>query len=189
MKETVSFITGLFSGLDLRRRWVAGIVLAILLLTALWIFESYAGYFFYQTMDRRIGILERMYSLEDKSVEKDSHLYPIYQSTVEQFATRTDFHVRLPTLSRSDPTSLGKAISGSFVWLIILVVGIASDIRKDKKISNTTIAMTLIIILIAYFFGWIGTIIPTLGNPWVNYVTFPLAQFILLWLLTRRHDN
>jgi hypothetical protein len=152
-------------------------------------FESYTGYFFYQTLEKRVDLLERMRSLGDEGIHPDSQLYPIYQSTVEQLASRIDFRVQLPSLSPADPTSLGKAISGSSVWILILVVGVVLEIRKDKRISGTAIGVALAVGLIAYFFGWIGTIIPTLGNPWVNYILFPVAQFLLLLLLTRRGRN
>jgi hypothetical protein len=186
MKEAAGFITSLFSGLDLRRRWVAGVLAAILLLASLWVFESYTGYFFYQTLERRVGLLERMRSLGDEGIHSDSQLYPIYQATVEQLANRIDFRVQWPSISPADPTSLGKAISGSSVWILILVVGVVSEIRKVKRISGTAIGVALTVGLIAYLFGWIGTILPTLGNPWVNYILFPVAQLLLLWLLARK---
>jgi hypothetical protein len=189
MKETAGFITGLFSGLDLRGRWFAGVLSVIVLLLAFWAFESYTGSFFYQTLEKRTAILERMHTLADEGIANDPLLYPIYLSTAKKLASRSDFRIPLPTISLTDPEGLGKAISGSSIWVLILIVGVSSEIRKDKRISGTTVALALTIGLVAYFFGWIGTIIPTLWHPWVNYIAFPGAQLLILWLLTRRRGT
>lgn len=39
---------------------------------------------------------------------------------------------------------------------------------------------------IAALFAWIGTLIPTLYNPWVNYLLFPWVQFAVLFLLLHK---
>ncbi len=185
MKDIAGFITGVFSGLDIRRRWVAGGLCVLILLVSLWIYESYTGHFFYQTIEKRVVLLDKLYSLEDGGLDTNSTLYPIFHSTVKQLTKHNDFNIQFPSLAKIDPLRLFKAISASSIWILILIVGVTSEIRKDKKFTGTTIGVGLVLGFIVYVVGWLGSIIPTLGNPWVNYLAIPIAQVILMSLLMR----
>ena len=185
MRETAGFITGLFSGLDLRLQRVAGALIVFLALLAFWAYQSYSGAIFYQTLERRLALIERLLQLEDGGIGPQSGLWPAYVSVLENLSRREDFRIPLPLSASVDSTSLGKAISGASLWVLLLVVGVTSQLGRDKKLTGTIVGVALLLALIAYLFGWLATLIPTLGNPWVNYIGFPILQFSLLSLLAR----
>ena len=112
----------------------------------------------------------------------------MYQSAVEELARCKVRNLAFPpplSLSLGDPVALGKAISGASIWLLILIVGVFSLV-KARKLTGSAIATAIFLVVVALVFAWVGTIIPTIYNPWINYIGFPLIQFGLLYLLSRR---
>jgi len=82
--------------------------------------------------------------------------------------------------------TIGKAISGASIWLLLFVFGISSEIKKSRKITGLIISIAIFLILAAFLFAWIGALIPTIISPWVNYILFPIIQIVVLVFLTRK---
>jgi hypothetical protein len=68
-----------------------------------------------------------------------------------------------------------KFISGAFWWLLLLIVGMFT---KQKTISSK-IGLIIFLVFLVMLFGIIGIIIPNFTPKFVNYIGFPLLQFIL----------
>lgn len=65
-------------------------------------------------------------------------------------------------------------------------IGVPIEMKKDGKITGTTIALGIILLIIAALFAWGGSKIPTVINPWVNNILFPILQFSILVFLSRK---
>lgn len=189
MKELAELIASLFSSLRLPFRWLAILmVLAISVLGIVW-YEHLTGHFYFTRLERKIAILGKLEDIANQGIETRQELYPIYESVVNELA---GYEVRvtavpwLPSVNLGDPVIWGKAISGASVWILFLIIGVSSDVQKTGKFTGATIGVGIVVLMIAALFAWLGTLIPTILNPWVNYIGFPLVQAVVLYLLGRK---
>jgi hypothetical protein len=183
MDKFAEFVVGLFRDLKLPYRWGAiGVVLTLVLLGVLG-FERITGQFYFSRLERKITLLNELKQLKDMGVTQDPELNKIYQDTVdelESFSVKQTVTATSGGIDFSNPETIGKAVSGAFLWLIVFIFGISGEIRKNKKITWSTIGLGIFILLIALLFAWIGVIIPTIISPWFNYIVFPVLQVALL---------
>ena len=68
-----------------------------------------------------------------------------------------------------------KFISGAFWWLLLLIVGMFS---KQESISSK-IGLIIFLVFLVLIFGVMGIMIPSFTLKFINYIGFPLLQFIL----------
>jgi hypothetical protein len=189
MKEIAEFIVTLFNSIRLPFR---GLVILLCLgasvLVLVW-YEHLTGYFYFTRLERKIALLKELQDIASQGIEIHRELYPIYESVVNELA---EYEARravvpwLPTVNLGNPVIWGKAISGASIWILFLIIGISSDVQKSGKLTGTTIGVGIVVLMIAALFAWLGTLIPTLLNPWVNYIGFPAIQAAVLYLLGRK---
>lgn len=60
--------------------------------------------------------------------------------------------------------------------------------KTFKKRSDKIMAFVLVS-LFTVLFGWIGTLIPTIIDPKVNYFCWPLVQLIFIIVMVVRSSN
>jgi len=70
--------------------------------------------------------------------------------------------------------------------ILHLAYGVITETKKAGKVTGFIISIGIVITLIAWLFAWIGIKIPTLINPWVNYIGFPLIQIGIINMLSRK---
>ena len=189
MKEVAEFVVSLFNSLRLPFRWLAVLLSLIVIGLALAEYEHLTGYFYFTRLERKVALLRELHDIASQGISTHRELYPIYQSAVDELAK---YEVRVPVLpwfssaNLGDPVIWGKATSGALVWILILIIGISSDVKKAGKVSATTIGVGIVVLMIAALFAWLGTLVPTILNPWVNYIGFPAVQIVVLYLLGRK---
>lgn len=189
MKEVAEFIVGLFNSLRLPLRWIAVLVLLMVVVLTLAWFEHLTGYFYFTRLERKVALLRELSDIASQGIDSRHELYPIYQSAVSELA---EYQVKsgvVPWVSSiriGDPEVWGKAISGASIWILFLIIGVSDDVQKAGKLTGTTIGVGIVLLMIAALFGWLGTLIPTVLNPWVNYIGFPAVQAVVLYLLGRK---
>ena len=188
MKDIASFFVNLFQGLKLPVRWIAIITMLIFIFAGVLGYEQLTGHFYLTKLERKITLLKELQSIANADINKHPELESIYEHATSELA---NFEIRpassyIPSIKIGNPISLGKAISGALFWIILLVYGIVSEIQKNGKITGMVIGLGIFLLLVALLFAWIGTLIPTIFNPWVNYLLFPLIQLGLLVFLTRK---
>jgi hypothetical protein len=86
----------------------------------------------------------------------------------------------------SDPVILRKGISGASIPLMILFGIVIRKIKGKQYATSDFIYIMIGLSIVALFFGWIGTIIPTIYSPWINYIAFPVLLFVLLGIILNR---
>jgi hypothetical protein len=185
MDKIAEFVVSLFRDLKLPYKWGAIGVILTLIVLGVWGFERVTGQFYLSRLERKTTLLTELKELRDSGITQDPELNKIYQNLVKDLES---FSVKQPIASTSgtgeidftNPVTLGKAISGGFPWILIFIIGIPIDIKKNKRITGTTIFIGIFILSIALLFAWIGMLIPTIVNPWVNYIGFPILQIFVL---------
>ena len=189
MKEVAEFIVTLFNSLRLPLRGLAILLCLVASVLGLVWYEHLTGHFYFARLERKIALLKELQDIASQGIETRHELYPIYESVVNELA---EYEVRvaaipwLPSVNLGDPVIWGKAISGASVWILFLVIGVSSDVQKNGKLTGTTIGVGIVVLMIAALFAWLGTLIPTILNPWVNYIGFPVVQAVVLYLLGRK---
>jgi hypothetical protein len=188
LKDIASFFVSLFQGLKLPIRWVAFISLLVFIIVGALGFEQFTGYFYLSKLERKVDLLKDLQTIADAGIDNHPELRTIYEkaaSELSSFEVRTPISY-IPSLQIGDPNTLGKAISGAFVWIVVMIFGISSDVQKSGKLTGLTIGVAMVVLIIAAVFAWIGTLIPTIYNPWINYILFPTVQLIVILLLFRK---
>ena len=71
---------------------------------------------------------------------------------------------------------------GALAWIITLCVPFMNTF-KDKK---TKVITFFSLALIGGILGGVAYIIPTIFNPWVNYIACPVLQLIILITLAMK---
>lgn len=192
MEDIANLVASLFKDLKLPFRWLAvGSVILFIILGVLG-FEYLTGHFYYQSLEKKISLLKELQLIANEGIDKNPELYPIYQSAAEELARCEvrNLAFLLPlSVSLGAPVVLGKAVSGALIWLLILIVGVTSEVKKAGKLTGSTIGLAAVLIIFAVIFAWVGTIIPTVYAPWVNYIGFPLIQLGLLFLFSRKQKK
>lgn len=185
MEKIAEFLVSLFRDLKLPYRWGAILGILTLILLGVFAFERLTGQFYFSRLEKKITLLTELKELQDSGIAQDPELNKIYQDMVkdlESFSVKQSLSLASETepIDINNPITIGKAISGSFIWILILIFGIPIDIRKNKRVTGMTIFIGIFILSIALLFAWLGAIIPTIINPWVNYIGFPLLQISAL---------
>lgn len=189
MDKLAAFVVELFQGLKSSARWVAVFLTLIAIGIVFYGYERSTGQLYFSRLERKIALLRELYELKNSGIEQYPELYIIYEDTVAEltaFKIVRPQSTQLPSIDWRNSETIGKAISGSFLWLLVFVFGIASEIRKSGKITGFIITLAVFLLLIVLLFAWFGVLIPTIINPWVNYILFPLLQIVALIYISTR---
>ena len=167
--------------------------LVILFLLALILFPYIdSNLFYYSRIDKRIGILERMISLDFEKVKSDPALLNEYNSILAEIDNQRDYSVNLifsnfgelftDVFSSDNIKGIKtlKFISGAFWCLIITVCVPFMNTFKGKR--DKWIAFVFMI-LVSVVVGSIFSAIPVIITPIVNYIGIPLLQLIFVVLI------
>ena len=189
MKDIAAFIISLFQDLKLPVKWGAIILSGLVLVFGFMGYEKLTGHFYLSKLEKKVELLGDLQLLATAGIEDDKELFPIYKTIVGElssFDISQQYLTNLPRINFGDPVTVGKAISGASLWLLLVAVGIPTEVKKDGKLTGLTIGLGIFLLLIGALFAWLGSIIPTLIRPWVNYILFPSVQGGILYLLTRK---
>lgn len=165
--------------------------LAVMVIIVILIFPYIdANFFFFNRIEKRVEILQSLSEIDMEKVSRLPVLQKEYDSILSEIEKQREWSISGVIASEQSSTasnnSLFKFLSGgSFAWIIALCVPFMNTF-KDKK---TKVFGFLLLILLGGFLGGIGYIIPTISNPWVNYIGFPILQLIALIALAVKPKN
>lgn len=189
MEKVLAFVASLFQELKLPVRWVAFITLILTLASGAWFAEYATKYVYFTKLERKILLLKELQQVANSGIQSNPELYPVYKDTANELAAvnlQTPLFTGLSIFTLNDTVgvTVGKAIGGASLWIIILLSTLSSNREKGKKSFRENFDSISGMLFISALFGWVGTMIPTFYNPWVNYVGFPLLQVIVLFIFS-----
>jgi hypothetical protein len=189
MESVGNFIVGLFKDLRLSLRWIAFIFCIFLFVLAFYGYESVSGHFYLGKLQQKVSLLESLQNIRENGIVNEPDLLPIYNSTLDELNNYKIEELTFPFSSIfiiDNNNAFGKAISGAFLWILLIGFGFITDLRKNGKLSSGGIGAIFLLMLISLILAWIGSIIPTIINPWINIIGFPIFQlFIILYFYLR----
>jgi len=190
MDELIAFLVKFYDGLKVPAKWLIAIAVMGMAFIAVVGFEHFTGHFFFTRLETKIRLLIELHQLAKAGIENDPNLAPIYFATVTELNSIDTSSQLSPSFTKfnlGNPVNIWKAVSGAFLWILAGIIGLSGEIKKaGGKITGNTIGLGVLIFLIVIFFAWIGTIIPTIYFPWINYLGFPTLQILILWLISRK---
>jgi hypothetical protein len=181
MKELLSILSGLFEGLNIRRRWVAVLFLVFLFLSALLAYDYRTGYSYYASLEKKVNLLKELQSLEKEGISSNPRLKQVYEETIEEVTRRKISPVAMSLFPFSDSETFWKGVSGASLGTVILVLALLGGVPNEQRQSVILGAGS-----IAVLFGLIGAVVPTIWSPWVNYIGMPLIEILVLIAIPKR---
>ena len=138
-----------------------------------------ANFFFYNRIEKRVSILQSLSEIDMKKVSQYPALQEEYDAVISEIEKQRDLSISgvFSSEQTTNNVPLFKFLSGgALAWIIALCVPFMNTF-KDKK---TKVLALLLLALFGGILGWIGYIMPTIFNPWINYIGYPLLQLIAL---------
>lgn len=160
---------------------------AIALLVVVWIAypQIDANILFYNRIEKRIDNLQKLVAIGGIPIEESPLLLEEYESILDEMKTSRENPQA--NSSASEREKQIKFWSGAGLGIVI---GLASLFSKSKNgpmtlklfISQNLLAC-LAGVLVAFVFGKLFALAPTLGVVWVNCILAPILQFKFFELL------
>ena len=166
------------------RRLVFLLSLLVLAGICVWLWESNTGQMRLTRIERTVIILKSLKDLqEDQSIKTDPVLLATVSALKDDLKTFTERKSEIPVLG----PAWGKALSGGAPWLLLSLLFVSAiKTRKEDDLKGL-----LGCVIVAVAFGAIGAWLPDFPYPWMNYVGYPVANFVvvmatILWWQARR---
>lgn len=142
-----------------------------------------ANFFFYNRIEKRVSILQSLSEIDKEKVSQYPALQEEYDAIISEIEKQRELSIS-SVRGMEQTTSnipLFKFLSGgALAWIITLCVPFMNTF-KDKK---TKVLGFFLLALFGGILGGVAYIIPTIFNPWINYIGFPVLQLIILIALT-----
>lgn len=136
-----------------------------------------ANYFYYNRIEKRIDILDKVTKIDEEKVLNNKILNEEYNSILSEIEEQRDGS--LSTVFITDNTyeiSRNKFISGGLIfWLISIVCFFVKMEKPWYKFLGF-----IFFVLLGGIFGYISILIPTVINPTCNYIFVPVLQCAFL---------
>ena len=156
-------------------------LLALLLASFLLFPYLDANIFYYKRMSDRVDVLAKVSALDYDSISQNPTLRTEYERILVEISNQPESMVSsILTKETSKNASIAKFISGGvLLWIIALC---CFGIKGLKGWSYKIIGCVLFL-LFGILSGFIAKAIPTVFNPLVNIIGFPIIQVIFAALL------
>ena len=164
------------------------VFLLVILLTVLVLFPYIdANFFYYNRVNDRIDILTKVSEINVEQIQENEILYKEYNSILTEIEKQSAGSVGSVFIKEADDTvNLIKFITGgSLVWLIALLCIFIKGFKNwGQRILGVVFFAGLGCVL-----GLVAKAIPTIANPMVNYIGFPVLLIIVIALLATGGRN
>lgn len=155
-------------------------VLAVLIIAIALIFPYIdANFFYYNRIEKRVNILQNLSEIDMEKVSQFPALQEEYNAILSEIEKQREWSISgvISSEQTISKVPLFKFLSGgALAWLVTLCVPFMNTF-KDKK---TKVLAFFLVALFGGILGGIGYIIPTIFNPWINYIGYPVLQLIAL---------
>lgn len=157
------------------------VFLLVVLLTVLVLFPYIdANFFYYNRVNDRIDILTKVSEINVEQIQENEILYKEYNSILTEIEKQSSGNIGSVFIKEADNTvNLIKFITGGvLLWLIALL---CLFIKGFKNWGHRILGFVFFAGL-GCVFGLAAKAIPTIANPMVNYIGFPVLLIIVIAL-------
>lgn len=140
-----------------------------------------ANIFYYKRINDRVEILEKVSALDSDLIAENSTLKTEYERILVEISNQPESMVSsILTKENSISATIAKFISGGFLFWVIAFC--CFGLKGFKNFGYKLLGFVMFLI-IGVLFGFIAKAIPTIFNPWVNCIGFPIILIIFAALL------
>ncbi len=143
-------------------------------------------------IDQQTSLLERLHQLEQQGIEQSPALYEVYKRLLSELQGHKIVQ-ELPTplilfeiFASLASEQFWKFFSGGLVFILVILYTLLTDTAKPLKDKTGAIFGSIVLGLPV---ALVAANLPTIYNPWINYIGVPLLVFLILWLLGRLKPN
>lgn len=183
MFESIAAITisikEVLTSMSIKRFLIWTFFILIVTLLIFYIYESYTGNFYFSRVNKKIDLISKI----DNLVEGDSLMHKnivnelnVIVSEVSNYKTKKGFDEKV-IFSKNLIEGLFKFLTALIVPLIIIIYSLYEKDETERK------NMMFGGILIGLIGGLVAIFIPTIYQPWVNYIGFPVIEFVILAII------
>ncbi len=132
-------------------------------------------FFYQQRINFKLETLTRLNNIKQDELDSAIEI-ELYHSTIrdiENYISVKQYNLNLIENIRNN---IWKFLTGILFWTIIFILLIFS--REFKFFSK--LGSLILTAIIGMFFGVIGTYIPDIFNPIVNYILYPILQILFI---------
>lgn len=165
--------------------------LVVLIIIGAYIFPYIdANLLYYNRIEKRVDILRELSEIDIETISKSPILQDEYDAILSEITSQREWSIFGTNTSEQSEDlrniSIFKFISGGILaWIITICVPFMNTFKdRTSKVIAFFICAILGVIL-----GWFGYIIPTIFNPLINYIGFPILQFVLLYSLSNKQKS
>lgn len=140
-----------------------------------------ANVFYYQRINDRIDILQKISEIDPESLADNQILSDEYNRILSEIDKQSDGSLGSVFIKETDSTTnIIKFVSGAFLFWIL---AIACFFIKGFKNIGYKIFGFILCTMVGVAFGFIARAIPTIITPIVNYIGFPIVIIVVIALL------
>ena len=165
------------------------ITLLVLLFIILLLFPYIdANVFYYQRVNNRVEVLSKISELDTDRISNNEILQAEYHSILQEIEKQKDGSLgSVFKTNAGSSENLFKFISGGLLFWILAFVCIF--IKTFKRLRDKVLGIILCVVA-GVIIGFIASLLPTIINPFVNYIGFPILILIIIGILaTRKTDK
>lgn len=146
-----------------------------------------ANVFYYKRVNNRVEILSKLSEIDVSKIEENDTLIKEYYRILTEVDKQSDGSIGSIIVQDTSQNVLRlKFITGGAVfWLL----AISCIFIKNFKNIGTRIAGILFLCVIGTLIGLLAKSIPTIINPLVNYIGFPLLIIAFIALLSTSNNS
>lgn len=150
------------------------------------------NFFYSKRIQNRIEALEKISNIDATKIDNNPQLKKEYENILNEIEKSNDKYATTLWNESSNTNKTEKLISGGLLFWIIAPFVLFSKSNQEKKKFVRIIYNLLAVILVAAFgflAGFVFSLIPTIINPWINYIGAPVVLLTLIGLLVYKVDK
>lgn len=142
-----------------------------------------ANFLAYSRIEKRVHIMQEVTKIDLDRVYQDPLLNKEYEDILHEMEMQKSRSINnIITVAQDDSQIVkrNKFISGGLLlWIIAACIPFMDTFNSiASKVGGF-----IIVIVIGFVLAWIGILIPTIFNEWVNYIGWPAIQLITIIVL------
>ena len=142
--------------------------------------------FYPNRIKNRIEILDMVTNLNIDKIQSNNKLKKEYDNILVEINKSSDKYVNNFIKTKENESKFWKFFSGAILWWIFAIIMLFYNdktVHDKKQKWINRIGGFLMLSLFGIFIGWIFSIIPIIGNQWVNYIGAPILTIVIMVLL------
>lgn len=185
-EKIAEWIEKIATGKKARVFWALVIILAIAAVIAYPYID--ANILFYNRIEKRVDNLQKLVSISGVSVEDNPSLQAEYLDILHEMEeARTQSEVDVTNRGDSKFVSSVKFWGGTFFGVLVAIAGLFSKNPNGRMtlrfFLKNNVLICILGLMIGALFGYVFTLVPTIGSVWINVILSVFAQYWILDLL------